>query len=408
MDEKKEIKSKKINIKNKKMAAQVLSKTKTKKTSSTKKTSNKIQNTKIKDLEIKDIDVIKNEPNIELVTGQEEKKPKKTRSTAPKKATKEGTTEKKKVAKKVTDKKEEKKTTKRKTTKKGEPKTKLEIPKEWQAISKNTRKSREEEQEKTITTKLKRSIFEELDEREFKEKKAKEKAQFKKTVISILIFIAVIVVAVFLLMKYNDFVKSKFTAYDTYNIGDLVTLEDGSKWYVIENSGEKSDSVTLLKDNLLDVNKDGAVNEYDTLMYNTDNKSDYDIENENSVAYYLEYVYKPELEAAIGKVEEIRLLTSKEYIRARDKMEFGYEWTTTNWLAGLYLNYYWIVSSQNNKVYYVNGYGSYILCSPNKLRLIRPVITIKKELVKEVEPIQKEDKTTEAVKKITIFKENES
>jgi hypothetical protein len=69
-------------------------------------------------------------------------------------------------------------------------------------------------------------------------------------------------------------------------------------------------------------------------------------------------------------------------------MEFGYEWTTGNWLANEYLAGWWIISSQNNKVYAITSVGTYILYSPSTLRFVRPTITVKKDIITLVEARQ--------------------
>ena len=377
MDGKKVVTSKRINIKNKKMAAQALAKKSSKEPSTKANNQKKVAPKKVKEVVNDRLDSLtalneelkKDQPLLEQIQKEPQELPKAKKET---KSKKETTT--KKTTKKTTT-KTTKKTTPKKTT---EKKTKLEIPKEWQEI--NVKKQKTVEKEKGLNKKIKRSIFEELDEVEYKEKKKKEKEQFKKSVIILLSIVLVSVIAVFLLFKYNDHVRSRFATYDKFNIGDIVRLSDGSFWYVIDDSGEKEETVKLVYEYVIDVNGDGQITSEDELVYNTENKSEFDEENENSVAYYLVNEYKPKLEEKIGaKIKEVRLLTSKEFVTIRDTLEFGYEWYTGNWLANQYLKDWWIISSQNNKVYVITTTGAYILYSPSTVKYVRPAIEIKKE-----------------------------
>lgn len=407
-NKKKSTASRKINIKNKKMAEQKLSKTTSKKTSTKKAPTSKkgvprkiVKKIDKIDLELKDINIIKEEPKEEKVVSTEPVTKPKVKTTKAKVNIK--TKPKSKATIKPVKEPEKKpigKVRKIKKVNNKEPiKTKLEIPKEWQEINKKVKK--QEDLDKTITTKLKKSIFEELDEREYKEKKAKEKEQIKKGLITLIIVIVSVSIVLLLLFRYNNFIKKQFTTYDTYKTGDKVTLEDDSIWYVIEDSDEKQETIKILFNFILDVNGDNFYGDEDLMAYNTENKSVYDPQNEDSVARYLVTTYRDGLEAKIGKIENVSLLTSKEYIAIREQMGFGYEWSSPNWLAHSTLESWWILSSQNEKVYVITATGAYKLYSPSGKRFIRPTIEIKKSMVKSVEKVDVElDDLTKKVKEL--------
>ena len=264
----------------------------------------------------------------------------------------------------------------------------IEGPKEWKLInSKNTKKIEEETQVKPkgFKGKLKSSIFESIDEKQLKERKRKGREKLKKDLIILLIIIIVIGVIIFSLLKYNDFVKKQLAVYEPYRIGDLVKLNDESQWYVIADSDSKNENVKLLSTTLVDVNNDGIIDASDLVKYNTTNAAEYDFENEGSIAYILKNSSKKYYEEKIGKIEEIGILKSKEFVKVRERMNFGDEWTQGNWLANGNFPKYWIESEQNNKVFVVTSRGTYILVNPDSSYFIRPTIVINKDLVKKVE-----------------------
>ena len=351
MDENKEKNTiKRINIKNKKDATKALSKS-----SSTKSKKNTPK---------------KNKPKQGTTT-----------KVATKKET-EVSSVKKVKAKEVKDKqasKEKKVKSQKQKNKKTTEKAKIVIPKEWQNINK-TQKTKQVSDEK-LSGKLKSSIFEEVDEKTFQIQKKKQKETLKKTFLITLIILSIGALSIYLLFKYNDYVKKQFKVYDKYSIGDKVSLKDESIWYVVEDSNNSMESVKLISENVIDSNEDGKQDYKDKKMYNTQNTDVFDKKDENSIAFYLEEEYRPKLEESIGEIKDITLLTSKEYIKIRERMGFGYEWSTGNWLANSKLDKWWIISSQNEKVYIVIPTGTYRLVKSNSINYVRPVITIDKELV---------------------------
>lgn len=395
MDEIKKKTSKKIGLKNKKEAAKALSKTSnTKKAKISKK--QVVNKVAVKKQVSTKADEIKHNINEEVI---QEKKEKKVESKRKDINTKEST-KKTKTKPKTTIKKKE---TKKKETKKKEEKPKLVLPKEWQEINKKQQKQKEKEEEpknEKIKGRLKKSIFEEVDEKTFQIQKQKEKDALKKTFVVILIIAAIVSLGLYLLFKYNEDVKKGLKVYDTYMIGEKVELKDGSIWYVVSDSDSSDANVKLLSESIVDINADSKFDNNDKRKYNSSNIAEYDITSENSVAQYLNEILKVDLQTKIGKIEEISLLTSKEFVKIRDKMGFGYEWSEGNWLANQKLGIWWVISSQNEQVYAVTQRGVYKLYSADSLNYVRPTIIVKKEIVKKIEEHKEDNSIVSGIKEI--------
>ena len=384
MDDKKEKNTKKIKIKNKKEATKALSKktgtSSTKKTTVKKKTStNKIAVKKAtqKKKPVNKV-AIKKEENI--ILEKEEKKGKNTKKENNK--TKVGTKPQKL-----------KEPVNRKKIQKKEEKPKFVLPKEWQIINKNVKKEKEENTSTDkIKGKLRSSIFEEVDEKTFLIKKEKEKENIKKTLLIILIILVSIAVIVYLVFKYNDSLRKQLEKYEEFTIGTKVKLKDNSVWYVVEYSKVHDETVKLLKEGLIDINNDSKFDDKDKMKYNSLSESVYDEKNENSAAQYLTNTYKKELEKKVGTISEVSLLKSKEYVKIREKMGFGYEWSTGNWLASSSLGDWWVISSpMDDSVYAVTKTGTYKLAKANATNYVRPTIVIRKAFVEKMEE-QNQDK----------------
>ncbi len=121
------------------------------------------------------------------------------------------------------------------------------------------------------------------------------------------------------------------------------------------------------------------------VQYHKDNSTEYSTDDENSIASVLKKDIKGKYEEKIGKIQEMNVLSSKEYVKIRERMNFGDEWTTPNWLANGGLKNYWIQSDKNNKVFVVTEKGTFYLSESNKTKFVRPTIIIKKEFVTKVE-----------------------
>lgn len=288
-------------------------------------------------------------------------------------------------SKKVEKNKQQKEKAK-KEKKKREEKTKLVLPKEWEQINKQKQKKKTTKEKVSSNTQklgilLKDSLFEEVDEQTFIIERKENRKKTAKILIIIAIIAIVLGLGIFFLIKYNEHVKQSLRIYDLYEIGDVVELKDSSRWYVIEKSDKDNSTIKVLKETQIDINKDGTFNDADKKKYNSTGNSTYDNKDTEGVAYYLENEYKKDLEEQNGKIEEVSLLTSKEFVKVRNKMGYGYEWTTNNWLANTSLDTWWVISEQNKKIFSVTRIGSYKLYNPTDLNYVRPTIVIKKELI---------------------------
>jgi len=284
-------------------------------------------------------------------------------------------------------KKEEKKPVKKKKEEEKSFTTRIEFPKEWKTINSKNSKTKKNvvDKPKTIKGKLRNSIFESIDENEFKERKKKEKESLKKFLLIALIVIASITLILIILVKYNDYVRRKLAVYSTYRIGDVVYLDDDSLWYVVSDSDASKEYVKLLSDKVIDINGDGVIDANDTVMYNSENKAEYDTKNENSAAYILNDSIKYKYEDKIGSIKEISLLTVNEYVKIRERMNYGDEWSEGNWLASYENQKWWILSEKNDKVYVVSSKGTFYLSNAKNSHFVRPTILVEKRLVNKVE-----------------------
>ena len=388
---KKVVKPKKatVSLKNKKEAAKALSKSKATPAKTKKKAVKKdvLKNVNIVSKEEPKLPVEEEKKEERQTESKQELKAKRKEDRAAKKAEKKKKREEKKKLK------QEKK--KAKSSKKKEEKPKIVLPKEWAEVGKK-KKSEKKESEftntNTLTNMFKKSLFEEVDEQTYREEKKKKKAKRKKRILFFLVLAVILIVTGLFLLKYNDFVKKQLAVYNVYNIGDRVLLEDDSVWYVVEDSDAHSDVVKLLKETAIDITGDNQITEKDKMKYNMDNKAEYDIESKGSGPYYINKDYKIELEKKVGHIESIGLLETKEFIKIRDRMEYGDEWSEGNWLANSKLGNWWIESEQNQKVFAVSPNGSFKLYYAKAYNFVRPVIVVKKDMIKPEE--------SETVKKI--------
>ena len=282
------------------------------------------------------------------------------------------------------DKKRKEKHTQKELKKK---KVKIELPKEWKTINTKNNKAEKSKDEtpKSFKGKIRSSIFESIDEKELEERKKKDRESIKKTIIIILILGVIITVIIYSLLKYNDFVRKKLAVYESFRIGDVVKLNDDSKWYVITDSDSSEDTIKVLAGHLVDIDNNGVLDATDLVSYNSTGKAEYDSNVEYSVANLLGDAYKKRYELGIGTIEEMSILTSKEYVKIRERMNFGDEWDQGNWLANSSFQKWWILSEQNDRVFVATPRGTFILTSPTKSYYIRPTIVIKKDLVTKLE-----------------------
>lgn len=258
---------------------------------------------------------------------------------------------------------------------------KAEAKKEKQVISQKKSKN---SNQKDIKEKIRNSIFEEeIEEQKEIKKKEKVKRSTGKAIITFAIMLLLFLGSVVVVNKLKGRMKSTLNMYTPYKTGELVTLKDSSKWYVIADSSADKPTVKLLKEVPIDINENDNIDAGDQIQYSKDGKIEYDSSTEGSIANYLETKYKSELTEKVGKIENVSLLTSEEYVKARNKMGYSYEWSEGNWLASSTLGTWWLGSSKKNGILVVTPKGNYRLYSVSQQGYVRPVITIDKDLVKK-------------------------
>ena len=291
----------------------------------------------------------------------------------------------------------------KKAAAKKEEKTKLVLPKEWTVQNKpkkQVKKHKEFTNTNTLTNIFKNKLFEEVDEKEYQEEKKEKKEKRKKILIILGIVVAVLLIGGLILIKVNSSFKKQLALYDPYSIGQKITLKDDSIWYVVEDSGKNSDEVKILKETTIDIDGDNKITDKDKMKYNEEDKAEYNLTLKESGPYYLDNSYKKILEEKVGSVESIGMLTTKEFIKIRDRMGYSDEWSDGNWLANKSLGNWWIESVQNQKVFAVSPNGSFKLFYAKSYNYLRPTIVIKKEKIKVIkEETPKEENKTENEKK---------
>lgn len=181
-------------------------------------------------------------------------------------------------------------------------------------------------------------------------------------------------------------VKSKWD----YTIGQAVTMRDGSKWHVLENSLASSDTVVLLSD--YGINENGTYNtdcvedqKYkgnyymcSTREFDYDSTSVYDEDDSNNIGYFIKNTYAPLVQASLPGTTNVTLPTIEQILEA-DGQEYdnnssyslSSDWLLTNqyWInSAIYKNSNYTVSTYSGNIYNSssNNYSSYIA---------RPVIT---------------------------------
>ena len=266
---------------------------------------------------------------------------------------------------------------------------------EKKALKKSKREVIEERESYLTDTQfrgLKSKFIEEVYVESYKEE---TKKNAKKASKKLLIFIVIcIIIGAFLLFGfkiYKEKIKERLNMYPKYVIGDEVKLKDDSTWYVLEDTDGSQANVVLLYPNMLDVNEDGKIAKEDAKQYSK-NTIKFDVKDETGIAYYLNNEYKKKLEAKVGDVVEVSIMSTKQFVDMRDRFNFGYQWKDGNILAKAGGSHYWILSERNNKVYVVKTDGTFFLDNITSTRYIRPVITINKDLVTKIDKTKTEEK----------------
>lgn len=158
-------------------------------------------------------------------------------------------------------------------------------------------------------------------------------------------------------------VVGKYTA---YNIGDEITLTDGSKWHVLEESDETQENVVLLSD--YNLNSDGTYNDEcgsdidenyacSTMAYDTDNTNIYDENDSNNIGYFIKNTYSPLVTASLPGTTNITIPTA-EQIALADGQEYvsgSLLLTNSKWLV---TSNYWTRNNTSNSIVVLIVYGA--------------------------------------------------
>lgn len=202
------------------------------------------------------------------------------------------------------------------------------------------------------------------------------KKKKKVILISILSVLIIAVILPIIIFKREPII---FT-FKSFNAGEKVTFS-GTEWYVIKDTGIDEKEVELISKLPFDLNRDGKIDESDTVEFDTENSVEYTTVDKNNIGYYINNAVLNMIEEKPG-VKEIRLLTSDEYITLRDQMEFGYDWNEGNWLASEDTKTWWLRTSKYSHIYVVTERGSYMLDEATNKNYVRPVIKVLKNYVK--------------------------
>ena len=230
---------------------------------------------------------------------------------------------------------------------------------------------------------FKNKFFEEVNVNEYKSaRKEKRKKLPKKILIFLLVVIILGSIALIVYKVNQERIKTNLNLYDKYKIGQEVVLADGSKWYVVADSDGSKPNVELLDSRLVDYNRDGSINEKDMFRFSSGSLK-CDKKDETNLCYFLENTYRPYLEEKIGEVVKITSFDSKQFVKLREELEYGWEWNNDNILTTSKMYNYWLATSQKEKMYVVSRKGSYKMVKPTATYYARVVITISKDSIKK-------------------------
>ena len=245
-------------------------------------------------------------------------------------------------------------------------------------------------------TSFRDSFLEDLTDVQLEERKQETKKSLKKLLIVVAILFVLGIVLFFGYKTYKSIIKETLMVYEEYSIGRQVKLKDNSVWYVVEYSDKGNSKVKLLSPTLLDLNNDGTVDENDKYVFSRE-VTTYDKKDQSGLAYFLDNTYKPILEEKIGPIEDIDMVTSKQFVRMRDFLGFGYEWNDPNNILASDNFGYWWINSESDKMYVVSPRGSYKMTSKDSLYYTRCVITLNKDDLPKEEKNEETDVNKENV-----------
>ena len=230
---------------------------------------------------------------------------------------------------------------------------------------------------------FKNKFFEEVNVNEYKTAQKEKRRKLPKKVLVFLLVVVILFSVGFIVYKINqERIKTNLNLYDKYKVGQEVVLKDGSKWYVVADSDGSKPNVELLDSGLVDYNRDGKINDKDKFRFSSGSLS-CNKKDETNLCYFLENTYRSYLEAKIGEVVKITSFDSKQFVRIREELEYGWEWNNDNILTSSKMYNYWLATSQKEKMYVVSRKGSYKMVKPTATYYARVVITISKDSIKK-------------------------
>ena len=158
-------------------------------------------------------------------------------------------------------------------------------------------------------------------------------------------------------------VVGKYTA---YSIGEAITLIDGSKWHVLEESSEIDGMITLLSD--YNLNSDGSYNTNcsgidgdepsfwcSPMAFDSDGTNSYDESDANNVGYFIKNIYAPRVSSSLPNTTNITLPTAEQLANADGKVFSQSPLDlTSSWLL---TTNYWTQSSTStsSNVWFISG-----------------------------------------------------
>ncbi len=230
---------------------------------------------------------------------------------------------------------------------------------------------------------FKNKFFEEVNVNEYKTaQKEKRKGLPKKLFIFLLVVVVLFGIGFIVYRINQERIKANLNLYDKYKVGQEVILKDGSKWYVVTDSDGSKPNVELLDSGLVDYNRDGKINDKDKFRFSSGSLS-CNKKDETNLCYFLENTYRPYLEGKVGELVKITSFDSKQFVRVREELEYGWEWNNDNILTSSKMYNYWLATSQKERMYVVSRKGSYKMVKPTATYYARVVITISKDSIKK-------------------------
>lgn len=164
-----------------------------------------------------------------------------------------------------------------------------------------------------------------------------------------------------------------------YVVGDKVNLLGNTKWYVIKESSDTDDYVTLLSDDIINIlNQNTAMDNINNLVL---------IQNdEDNIKYYLENIYSKELEDKginLGENGEIRLIHLNELLSFSNYNYKDYNYYGTSSPKWLRIKMpFWTMTPFSKDNYYYVYKGNIYFSKINTRAGIRPVIKVLKSNIK--------------------------